>query len=239
MYGLPKLSIEEILDDLKSKNLIPSSLKEINTQVSNANKAAYSVVFKRSSVTLSDLKKVQFLCRTKVSWKRYLAKESNNPTFCWKCLMYGHGGDNCFRQIACMICASTDHVKADCPFDQEDTAVKCFNCIRNKKPSNHRANDKSCPSRAEYLLIRQNIQRKNQNRFSTSLQFQNNIPSSVPQNISTSPVQPTYASVTANGQLYSISELFQIFQSSLNKLRQCTTKDQQIEVVAALLQHAI
>lgn len=248
LYGLPKLSTAEILADLKTKNLEPTDLKEVLTKVSNDNNAAYSMLFKKSNLTLRDLKKVQYLCRTKVTWRQYNSKDQKNPTICWKCLMYGHGGDNCFRAQACMICASTEHIRANCPYDKEDTNFKCFNCVRNKKPSNHRANDKNCPSRADFLNIRQNIQNRNNRhgnlRTITPTTFASAVNNPMfneqPSTNNTRPQSAaSYADVVMNGDLYSIDELFKIFQTSLTKLRQCTTKDQQIAVVASLLQYAI
>lgn len=163
--------------------------------------------------------------------------------------MYGHGGDNCNRKKACMICASVDHIKKDCPYNkaENDVNVKCFNCTRANKPSNHRANAVNCPARAEYLAIRQNIQAQNRHpRASPVLNTRENFSARMPKTFfhapasTPSPVngRPSYAEVTSN-ELFSVKELFNIFQSSLSKLRQCTTKDQQIEVIASLLQYAI
>lgn len=247
LYGLPKLQIKEIMEDLQSKNLIPTDLKEIVTKVSTDSNAAYSMLFKKSSVSLRDLKKVQFICRTRVSWRQYNAKTRNSPTICWKCLMYGHGGDNCFRPPACMICASNEHIRENCPNIKEETKFQCFNCIRNKRPANHRANDIQCPSRAEFLNIRQNMQ--NRNNRSGPTRYTN-----TPTDFSTAVFNPlfsqpsssnalppksvTYADVLKE-DLFSIEELFKIFQTSLTKLRQCTSKDQQIAVIASLLQYAV
>ena len=246
LYGLPKVSIDMIKSDLQDKNFTADDVKEVITKFTTEDNAAYAVLFQKSNVSLRDLKKVKYLCRTKVSWKQYKSKDRNNPTICWKCLMYGHGGDNCNRKMACMICASDQHIKRDCPYNKVESKVnvKCFNCVRANRPANHRANAVNCPSRAEYLVIRQNIQNKNRHiRDSSVLNIGENFTARMPQSFTRAPTpnengRPTYAAVAGN-DLYSIEELFNIFQRSLSKLRQCTSKDQQLEVVASLLQYAI
>lgn len=247
LYGLPKIATDDILRDLKSRNLEPSEVKEIKTKYSNDDNAAYTVVFKKSSVTLRELKKVKFICRTEIQWKQYRRENKDHPTLCWKCLMYGHGGQNCYRSKACMICANTDHLSKDCPFDKEATAVKCFNCIKNKKPAAHRANDPKCPSRAEYLNIRANSQLRNtrqrQPQFSLD---ENSFPllsrdyKEVQSNPSFSTRnKPTYSDVITGGDdLFSIEELFDIFQNAVQQLNRCNSKREQIGVIVSLLQYA-
>lgn len=246
LYGLPLIAIEDISSDLQSCNLNPTEVKEIKTKYSNEDNAVYSVVFKKSSVTLRELKKIKFICRTKVQWKQYRRSNREHPTLCWKCLMYGHGGQNCFRSQACMICARTDHISKDCPYDEEAAAVKCFNCIKNKKPAAHRANDPKCPSRTEYLAIRANAQSRNsklkQPQFSLEDDFHfYPLPgrNSTEEHTDTVTRKPTYSKILSSSEdLFTIEELFDIFQNAVQQLNKCNSKREQIGVIVSLLKYA-
>ena len=73
--------------------------------------------------------------------------------------MCSHGSANCFTAEACLGCGES-HDNLNCQLNKtiEDGPViyKCFNCIeKNFKNANHRADDPHCPSRKEYLQIRQ------------------------------------------------------------------------------------
>lgn len=247
LYGLPLVNVQNIIDDLKTLNMQPHEVKEIKTKFSSEDNAAYTVTFKKSSITMRELRKVRFICRTQVHWKQYKPRDRNNPTLCWKCLMYGHGGENCHRSSACMTCASTEHLTKDCNFDKEETAVKCFNCIKNNRPANHKANDVKCPSRSEYIAIRTNAQqkvRRQQPQFNLNpLDFPSHlghIDESVSfQKPTTSGATYSQTLLSNKNDLFSMEELFDIFQSAVQELNRCQTKNQQMKVIVSLLQYAV
>lgn len=133
LYGLSKMGTEDIVNELKDHNIVPESVEEVITKRSSIEDAIYAVKFKKSSVNLGLLKKVRFLCRTSVQWKPFIRRNKGQPTQCWNCLMYGHGGNNCFRKSACGTCGSESHNAKNCPLiakNQETIVAKCFNCIK-------------------------------------------------------------------------------------------------------------
>lgn len=249
IYGLPKLSTEEIINDLKEYNLDPASVTEIKTQYSTKDNAVYKVQFIRKSFNPKSLQKVKNICSVIIRWKKYKQRKNDNPTQCWNCLMYGHGGENCHRIAACMVCANNHHTN-DCPLNKSGrnpAVFTCFNCKKEgKERTDHSANDINCPFRASYLekrtkatsnvLKRNNSARAtthaNTTHFSPSAQHNN-------QHLHSYVNGNSYAScLRENNDLFSIDELFEIFMSALNDLQQCSTKVQQIQVVMSMVKYA-
>lgn len=224
------------------------------TKKSSVDDAIYCIEFKRDAVSINQLKKLKYLLRTAVEWKPYIRKNKGQPTQCWNCLMYGHGGRNCHRTSACATCGGNGHTNIDCPLkdkDPETILVKCFNCLhKGLKEINHRANDRSCPSRQEYVNIRTKMSNKNnRNPVAPSNNYQfdeRDFPATIgnsnapPQNHFI-PNQGTYSSQFKKPQrdsLFDMNELFEIFTSAINELESCTSKLQQMKVLAKLLKHA-
>lgn len=248
LYGLPKISTDEIINDLKSYNLNPASVSEIETQFSSPNNAVYKVQFVRKSFNPKSLLNVKSICNVIISWRKYKQRKKENPTQCWNCLMYGHGGEHCHRQSACMICASTHHT-GDCPLNKRDkkpAVFTCFNCKKEgKERTDHSANDINCPSRATYLEQRAKAtmgSRRNDNgRRAAQPNSQRRLSAPHHNNINMQSYVNgnSYASqLRDNNNLFNIDELFQIFTSALNDLQNCTTKLQQIQVVMSMVKYA-
>ena len=59
LYGLPKINTEDISSELKSYNLIPSSVIEVNTKYSSCNNAVYKVSFSRKTFNPDSLKNIR------------------------------------------------------------------------------------------------------------------------------------------------------------------------------------
>lgn len=251
LYGLPKISTNDIITDLKGYNLSPATVTEIETQYSSPDNAVYKVQFVRKSFNPKSLQNVKSICNVIITWKKYKQRKKDNPTQCWNCLMYGHGGEHCHRQPACMICASEHHTST-CPLNKRErqpAVFTCFNCKKaGKERTDHSANDVNCPFRATYLENRAKAtsyssRGKNNNSNRTQAagfgsqylhgqRVNHNSQSYTVNNNS-------YAScLRENNELFTIDELFQIFMSALNDLQQCTNKVQQIQVVMSMVKYA-
>lgn len=247
LYGLPRLSTEDIKNDIQSYNLSPSSVTEINTKFSSVDNAVYKVQFARKNFNPKSLGNVTAICKVIVSWKKYKPRKNDNPTQCWKCLMYGHGGEHCNRLSVCMICANQHHTK-DCPLmNQEKTpaAFSCFNCKKHRKErTDHPANDVNCPMRSLYLetrakVTRQNNRRHNNNQQNTQSFINTDLPTNKQNNINAARNTVSYADYArGRNDLFNIDELFNIFTTAVGDLQQCTTKIQQIQVVMSMVKYA-
>ena len=246
LYGLPKVEISDIDTELKSYNLVPTSITEVNTKFSSPDNSVYKVQFSRNNFNPNSLKNVKTICSVIISWKKYKPKKNNNPTQCWNCLMYGHGGDHCHRQAACMICANQHHT-SECPLNNKDkrpAVFTCFNCKKHgKERSDHSANDINCPLRAMYLQMRANASSKNinvkKNTQSNTLNFNHQSTNNrvINNNVFNSKV--SYADcLKTNNNLFNINDLFDIFMTTLEDLKKCTNKIQQIQVVMSMVKYA-
>lgn len=252
LYGLPRLDPKDIVAELTNYNLSPTSISEVKTRYSSANDAVYKVQFVRKTFNPSSLHNVKTISNVIITWKKSKQKRSDKPTQCWKCLMYGHGGEHCNRQPACMTCAKP-HFTNDCPLTKDNkrpAAFSCFNCKKHgKERSDHSANDVKCPLRALYLEIRTNATNRQSKRVNkTHLRsHSSNVPLNAQPNENSSSNAGnsrnngrSYAGVSreVNNDLFNIDQLFNIFTSALDELSRCTTKVQQIQVVMSLLKYA-
>lgn len=247
LHGLPKISTDDIKKDIQGYNLSPVSITEINTKYSSVDNAVYKVQFTRKNFNPKSLGNVTAICNVIVSWKKYKPRKRDNPTQCWNCLMYGHGGEHCNRLPACMMCANQHHTK-DCPFLQKDKAPAAFSCFNCKKHGNertdHSANDMNCPLRSIYLETRakatkQNSRSHNNNQLSSPRQNNTELPRNSNNNINSPRNNLSYADCAiGRNDLFSIDDLFNIFTTALGDLQQCTTRVQQIQVVMAMVKYA-
>lgn len=252
LSGLPRIETEVIVDEMKLYNITPSSVTEL-TKNPHPNHCLYLVQFSNKDVSLSQLRKVRAIDHIIVKWNPF-KPHNKGPTQCTKCAMFGHGAKNCHRSEACLLCASSTHIAANCNFNEntkEAFVFKCYNCISKKLPNiNHRANDPKCPCRSNYLEIRNNINHKNTIRNDRAKSFNINqerfpdLNKTSSPNISTATQRngPTYAEQTkqlrGNNDLYSMDDLFEIFQTAVEDLSACTSKGQQLKVLFKLLSNA-
>lgn len=255
LSGLPKIDTKIIVDELKRFNINASAISELTSRNANANRCLYLVQIPKNDVTLGQIRKIRAIDHVIVEWKAFKPR-NRGPTQCKRCAMLGHGAQNCHRKEACLICASSSHIADNCPFKEETNEAfvfKCFNCAsRNLANTKHRANDPNCPSRAEYLEIRNKINHRNtirtnrQNQNSNSFNLnQNNFPN-LSKNTdfaaSNQSIGPTYAdrlkTSSANADLYSIEELSELLYTTVDELMACTSKGQQLKVLFRLLSDA-
>lgn len=259
LSGLPRIDTGIIVDEMKQYNIIPSSVTELSTKNQNPHHCLYLVQFNTKDVSLNLLRKVRAIDHIIVNWKPFKPR-NKGPTQCNKCAMFGHGAQNCHRSEACMLCASISHATANCHYNEstkEAFVFKCYNCVSKNLPNtNHRANDPKCPCRSNYLEIRNNINHKNTIRTgrathkSNSFNFNEdhfpdlnkNTGAKTPTTSTTQRNGPTYAEQTrgirGNTDLYSMDDLFDIFQLAIEDLSACTSKGQQLKVLFKLLSNA-
>lgn len=264
LYGLPQTDVNQLkIYFNKNINLKPLDIFEMNTKNKNVHNSLYLFHFDKNDASMSDLRnKIKVINHTLIKWMPYSPKYKG-PTQCRNCSMYGHGSENCHRGTICLFCASIEHSSKDCKLSANkaenndggnsnpNIIFKCFNCSNKKLPSNHRANDLKCPFRNEYLKLRNTINNRNMQYTQPKIgraftpephQFpplSNRIP---PQN-SFATHTHTYAQQVklphTSEDLFTTSELLQIFTGAVTKLKQCTTKLDQITIIASLLEYAI
>lgn len=164
LFGLPQIDVKIILDEFKcTYNIEPESIKEVKTSRSSQNDALYMIEFSRNQISKKEITKIRYFSGIVVRW-RNPRRVAQGPTQCSKCAMYGHGASNCFRKITCLGCGGA-HDFTSCQMNKTSSEgpviYKCFNCIENNfKNVNHRADDAKCPSRHEYMEIRQRVTNK-------------------------------------------------------------------------------
>lgn len=173
LSGLPQTNPDVIKEELKTKfNLNVSDVRELQTSYFNKNNRLYLLCLDKSEINLGQLKQIKVVNYTIVKWLRFSPK-NKGPTQCRKCLLFGHGAENCHRKMICMFCASTEHASDACSFKstpENSLAFRCANCQSKGIPSNHRANDSNCPCKAEYQNIRNHLRIKNSNQSNRSNQ---------------------------------------------------------------------
>lgn len=247
MAGLPKMDSLIVKTELKqSYNIDALSIVDMNTK-NQSQYGLYLIEF-CCEINLKTLQNVKYIDHTVINWRRYTPRP-NGPTQCRRCGLYGHGQTNCNRKMVCIACAG-DHGVSECPYKDKENAVvfKCFNCVANKKKSDHRADDPRCPSRNEYLAIRQRITEKNSRSSARNTPQMQPAPkpatASVPKQSSAPRTQVSYADICSganngNQDLFSVDELFDIFCQHLEQINKCRTKMDQMKVIVSLLKHGI
>lgn len=270
LSGLPEIPIEEIKNSLiTTNNLNPKHISMLQT--SNHSKL-YLLHFDKMEINMADIKKINIVYKHVVRWSPFRPKKKG-PTQCYKCALYGHGASNCHRVAVCFLCGK-EHIMKECPLYQSDTQTaaavgsqpqvvfKCFNCAKNNLPHNHKANDIMCPSRQQYIEIRNRINDRNSRRSHTNTAQISSQPGSHNQikfidaptppplavpyaKIIKSHSQPSHTTtnsisqITSSSGLWSLEEVTNILFESINELSKCTTKLDQMKVITSLLSKCI
>lgn len=171
LSGLPQLNTDDIKNELNSKyNLNIVDVRELQTSYFNKNSRLYLLSLDNSEINLSHLRQIKVVNHTIINWLRFSPKYKG-PIQCRKCLMFGHGAENCHRQTSCMLCASNEHTSENCSLGIADNPLaiyKCGNCQSKGLKSNHKANDPNCPCKLEFQNIRNHVRVKNSNRNNKS-----------------------------------------------------------------------
>lgn len=185
-----------------------------------------------------------------VSWESYRGG-NRDVTQCQRCLNFGHGTRNYFMSPRCASCGKS-HSTNECPPNEGPAEAKCANC-----GGGHHGTDRKCPKREEFKQIRKQAATINQqNRKQRMPVFQeadfpaltshqittSNAPGTVPawsvqKRLVQPPLELQHPPQTSNEptELFSPSELMQIFTSMSAALRECRTKADQIQVLGSFI----
>lgn len=265
LTGLPEIDTSLIIDSLKETyDITITKVIMFNTK---SHSKLYLCHFDKQKVNMKVLHTIKAVYHHIVQWQPFKPKQ-NTPTQCYRCCMYGHGASSCMRYAVCMLC-SGNHITKDCNVinrDDNNPAYKCFNCLSNKLPHNHKASDIACPFRAKYVATRTNVRDKNKIKSTTP--SQSNVNTNVSRNNryvrapQPPPLQRSFAAATAQpntripaqassstssafsstttneSNVWSLAEVTQLLLNSINELKQCKSKLDQLTVIAKLLQNA-
>lgn len=200
LSGLPQVDTALIETCLKEQKLTPTKITMFNTQSA---RKLYLLHFNADEVNKKTLEPIKYVHHHVIAWLPFKPKR-NGPTQCMQCLMYGHGISSCNRYTVCMLCAgahSTKECTANNNKNNTNPVYTCFNCMSQKLPHNHKANDATCPFRQKYELARNNARSKT----STNKRMNPNAPSYVP--APTPPPQSTSYADSMRTQQQSSSRL--------------------------------
>lgn len=183
----------------------------------------------------------------KVKWD-FQSTKTTRITQCHNCQMYGHGSSRCKVKTFCANCAG-NHNTSEC----NENIIKCANCN-----GPHKSTDNECPSKAHYLNVKQRNQRTNRHKSSNNSNIINNntnFPNALRQNVNHQSGVWNYQRNNNNyvnshnnnngfqnlnnfnsntGDLFTIQELQTISIELITKLRSCTSKLDQFEVITNL-----
>ena len=266
LCGLPEIDTKLISESLSSTyNLTPTKIMLFNTKsTSKMYLCHFTQTDKVNEKSVSTIKSVY---QHIVTWKKF-KPTNKGPTQCYRCSMYGHGIGGCFRYAVCMLCAGNhltkecEVIKKDTP----NPAYKCFNCASAKLQHNHKANDLNCPFRAKYIVTIDKARNKNKAKTESKRDIERihtNVHSSAGTFVRApmpTPLTRTFAETIAssntqsnrrntpraenntqtqsNDDLWSFAEVTHLLLTSINELKKCKTKIEQLAVIAHLLEHA-
>lgn len=242
--GLHKVPTESIKEELlKFHGVKCVDIKEIITQKTTVNDALYLLTFNRMEVNKKILYKIKSIQSVIIYWKNQKSNSNRGPTQCKKCGVYGHGAENCFRQMVCFLCSSNAHDSSNCSLNNcpGGKIYKCFNCVsRGYADYKHKADDPSCPCRASYIESRQKATQKNTINQRSHYDSYTNFAS--PFNHTDN--NKSYADQLKQfnrpqKDLFSMDELFTIFRNATAELKKCTTKLDQLNIIVSLLKYGV
>lgn len=251
LKGLQSLPLSEVKRLLNEHKVNPDEVRPLTMK--NLDRCNYILYFKPGT-KLDNLKQIKCINYLKVSWEHFRSRRQNNVVQCRNCQLFGHNSVNCSMKPKCLVCAN-DHTTETCPHriprDQlkqqerngpvDKSCIKCSNCASAGLQSNHTANWSGCPKRLEYYQIQQRIADRNPtNKKSKQLNWHRSdfplLPSTTNQTKSI-PVQsetnqtesnPAQPDAIQNNDLFSASELQEIWVELFSKLRICQSKEEQL-----------
>ncbi|KAK2577730.1 hypothetical protein KPH14_000871 [Odynerus spinipes] len=237
LKGLPIIPINDLLEELKSKNLSPVTINSITPKNRKSHFAIYKVNFPVAT-TVASVQSVGFLYNTRIYWEKYLSRRIY--TQCFRCQAYGHSANNCNLPVRCVKCAGS-HSSSSCskPFE---AAPKCINCL-----GPHTANDSKCPSLSKYLEKRSNpimaqkpIFSTTSDRFPLPKSILNN-PGNYTGNVAFQPSSRSYADTlkpkSLNIKVDKPNNInnFESLQSAFIELNELSNIDEMLEIVRTLI----
>lgn len=253
LTGLHKVTTTELKTELETNGITCSEVKDMTIRKPRyQNHATYLLTFPKGTTKLSVIRQKGRVLFHTIVYYAYYEKKQRGPVRCYNCQTFGHGSLGCHLKTVCGLCAG-EHNSAQCPIKDNKEATKaCANCL-----GNHPASYIDCPSRAEYLNLKRNLQqrtsRRNYHQIPTrapemsSTNFPQ-MPTRRPQPMNSTPPgfqrqnnvqqQSSFANVARVGananNLFSYSEIMNITNDLLSKLKNCRSKEEQFRVITEL-----
>lgn len=251
LHGMYEMPENELIDLLKELKITPLSIKRmIIKNKKYHDHCSYVVYFRKTDkIKLSRLREIKVINNICVSWDFYQNRR-RGPTQCSKCMQYGHGGRNCHLNPKCIRCGEC-HNSIECPYLTDPTTnsrrekipnelIKCALCGQN-----HTANFSKCEVRTAFIkkqeVFRNRLKHHNKQRFNhfqpapqlenfnfPSLTAQTNVPAWSNSSTNSTVIPP-------NNNLFSTSELMEIFNELMNALGKATSKTQQIAALGEVV----
>lgn len=258
LSGLPEFPTPEISSWLKERNNV--TVNKITMLNSEGPYKRYLVQFNPKENNKAEIMKVKVILNHVIKW----SPSKNNrkgPSQCLRCAMFGHGISACKRNPICLLCGDGHELKT-CTFsnaenDTDQRSFKCYNCKAKNLQYNHKASDPLCPVRLKYIEIRSSANsRKKQTSQQQQQQYAHSpsnfplLPRSQPAQIPP-PLTRTFADAAksttnqhlknnnsqrdSGDELFTFAEVSNILFTCINELEKCTTKFDQLRVIANLL----
>lgn len=253
LKGLYLMEPKDLKDELSRQNIVPDDITIIPLKKRRYDdQAMYLLYFKKGTTNINELRKCQFLLYMRIDWELY-SPRSNGPVRCRRCQAWGHGCKNCWLPVSCMYCAG-DHTTNECkeivngvPV-RKDFVPRCANCTKE-----HPANYEKCDALLKHMERQASLALKNSRLMKSrnrSIQHKDNhvmnpVNPTIPRPVYSfnNPARPSYAHVTKlagkattdpESQLMTANELLSLTKELISSLKNCRTREQQFDVMAAL-----
>lgn len=253
LKGLYLMNPKDLKEELSRQHIVPDDITIIPLKKRRYDdQAMYLLYFKKGTTNINELRKCQFLLYMRIDWELY-SPRSNGPVRCRRCQGWGHGCKNCWLPVSCMYCAG-DHTTNECkeivngvPV-QNDFVPRCANCS-----SEHPANYEKCDVLLKHMERQASLALKNSRlmkaRNQSNQQKVNNVINPVTPTVQRqysfrpNSARPSYAQVTksagrtstdSESQLMTVNELLSLTKELISSLKNCRTREQQFDVMAAL-----
>lgn len=227
LMGLDTLDTETLKSKLIALGLKCLDVKIVQRKTQYSTYVIYIVYLQRKTITLKELReKFDIIDYIKVKWD-YKINKKNNITQCYNCQMFGHGSNRCRVKTFCSNCAG-NHLTNECNIDN---VIKCANCN-----GNHKSTDINCPSKAQYISLKQRSQRFRHKQNKNFVLNNNDFPNSLNQNPQSQSVwtqNPNDVS-SSSSNLFTAAELQNLTLDLIKNLRNCRCKLDQFEVITNL-----
>lgn len=267
LCGLPEINTKEISDSLSAThNITPTKVVMFNTKASSKMYLCHFTLTENVNIkTVSAIKSVYHHI---VTWQKFKPKNKGpTQCYKCVMYGHGIGSCNRFAVcMLCAGNHLTKECNVIAKNSSNPT-YKCYNCASAKLQHNHKANDPNCPFRAKYIATiekarnknkaktesRRIVERTHSNTHSRTGTFvKAPMPSPLTRTFaeatssfntqsshrSTAPRDANNTQTQSNDDLWSIREVTHLLLSSINELKQCKSKLDQLAVIAHLLEHA-
>ncbi|XP_073814558.1 uncharacterized protein [Musca autumnalis] len=247
LFGLETQDPMSVKTKLINMGLQCTDVKIVHQKSRYGSFIIYVVYFKRKTITMRELRhNYSKFDKIQISWD-FQSVRKNRITQCHNCQMFGHGQSRCNVKTFCANCAG-NHKTSEC----KENTVKCANCT-----GSHKSTDVNCPSKMQYLEIKERNRPKNIKQRKVDRNFtthnNKNFPNSLNQGMAQQPsawVQqrnynnqlnydntnsPNFNNTATNAEeLFSVQEIQQITLELINKRRNCKSKLDQFEVITSI-----